>query len=50
MTKWTAFQTLTEWADHKAPVRSQDHRARRIERLAEGTMDGFKSAVLVALS
>lgn len=50
MTKWTAFQTLTEWADHKAPVRAQDHRARRMERLAEGTMDGFKASVLVALS
>jgi phage/plasmid-like protein (TIGR03299 family) len=49
MTKWTAFQAITEYADHKSPVRSTDKKARRVERLVEGTMDSLKVAALAAL-
>lgn len=48
-TKWTAFQAITEYADHRSPVRSIDRKARRVERLVEGTMDGLKVAALAAL-
>lgn len=48
-TKWTAFQTVTEYADHFSPVRSTDRKARRVERLVDGTHDTLKYAALALL-
>lgn len=48
-TKWSAFQAITEYADHFSPVRSTDRKARRVERLVDGTMDNLKVSALALL-
>lgn len=47
-TRWTAYQALTEYLDHRLPIRGHDQ-ARRVERWIGGTYDPIKREALEAL-
>lgn len=51
-TRWTAYQALTEYLDHRAPVRGTmaSRSARRVERIVAGDMTSIKHHALEVLA